>query len=136
METAETKRQYRDYVEEHYGQHSPCFGFWNPGATPRPEKPKHGDAWGDWWYNADNFTLEYKSWQHYYVDLERCTTSAETMDWIFQIATKSWATPEVLGHLIQALDDVLEPQANLCSGGSNKTMDVRSYLQKQVASSR
>jgi len=120
-------RQYREYVKEHYAKQKDANGFTNLSG-PRAERPQHGDRWGDWWYNADNFTLEYKYWELYYVDLERCNTSAELADWVFQIANKGWGTPEVLGHLIQALDDLLEPQANLCSCGRSKTMNVREYL--------
>jgi hypothetical protein len=122
-------RNYRDYVRDHFQKHSDKDGFWNPPGTPTPEKPKHGDRWGDWWYSQKNLTLEFHGERDgYEVDLERCNTPAQAMDWIFQIAGKNWATPEVLGHLIQALDDLLEPQANLCSFGHRKTMDVRKHL--------
>ncbi len=65
----------------------------------------------------------------YYVDLERCTTSAEVCDWIFQIAKKLWASDDVLAELIHALDDVLVPQGTLCSCGTERgPLDVRRFL--------
>src|SRR4051794_26104992 len=80
-------------------------------SAPRPE---HGDNWGNWIYDAETLVLRHKT-RHYEMDLEQCATSGQTLDRIFQICGKSWATAEDLGHLIQALDDLLKPQANLCS---------------------
>jgi hypothetical protein len=129
------RKQYRKYVQEHRDRmeeiakqkpgYSPGLLRWD---DPRPRHPQHGDAWGPWWYNAHNLTLECGTWECYYVDLERCGSAGQTLDWIFQIAGKNWATAEVIGHLVEALDDLLEPQANLCSFGSNKTMNVRQFL--------
>src|SRR5688572_15832951 len=52
-------------------------------------------------------------WQ-YEIDLERCTTSAQVLDWIFQIAEKTWATDRVLAALLHALNAILHPQSTLC----------------------
>lgn len=43
----------------------------------------------------------------YEISLTRCQTSAQKCDWLAQIAEKSWATREVLGGLVQALDAVV-----------------------------
>jgi hypothetical protein len=53
----------------------------------------------------------------YEIDLEDMRTSAETLDWIFQVAMKSWATPDIVASLITAIDELIAPQANLCSCG-------------------
>jgi len=51
----------------------------------------------------------------YNVDLGRCKTSAQVLDWVIQVSKKNWATPELIGMLVVALDKELDLQANLCS---------------------
>lgn len=46
-------------------------------------------------------------------------SSAETLDWICQVAGKRWAD-DILARLVRALDDVLRPQARLCSFGRRR----------------
>jgi hypothetical protein len=53
-------------------------------------------------------------------DVERFTSSAAVLDAIMQVAGKSWADDARLAGLVHALDDILHPQANLCSGGGDK----------------
>lgn len=45
------------------------------------------------------------------------------LDCIAQVAGKVWATPDVVGNFVQALNDLLQPQAHLCSGGRAMTDD-------------
>ncbi len=87
-------------------------------------------VWGAWRYVATNFTLECQDERGciYDVDLERCRTSAEVLDWIFQIHGKTWATAEILKDLLDALDDMLSPQATMCSFGQSKTIDPKDLL--------
>jgi hypothetical protein len=57
----------------------------------------------------------------YEVDLEDCArSSAAMMDWIFQVARKSWATDKCVASLIHALNDLLQPQRYLCSRGKER----------------
>lgn len=60
----------------------------------------------------------------YEVDLEECLDSAEVLDWIMQVAQKSWATDAVIAGLVRGLAECLDPQANLCSGGKNKVLST------------
>ncbi len=76
-----------------------------------------GEDWGPWHLNRRNLTLEHP---YYEVDLERCLSCAETLDIIAQVAGKRWATDEVLGALVRALNDLLRPQANLCPFGQGR----------------
>lgn len=69
-----------------------------------------------------NGNLEYE------VDLERCRTSAETLDWVAQVAGKSWATDTIIADLVRALDDRLDLQANMCSMGKSKTVNVKKIV--------
>jgi hypothetical protein len=101
----------------------------------------HGD-WGPWRLDPETRVL-YPVWPYRYeVDLDACTTSAEVLDWIIQVAQKGWASAEhggngpehnpdgwtddaILAGLVRALDDVLHPQANLCSFGASKRLSRR-----------
>jgi len=51
----------------------------------------------------------------------------ELCDWLLQVNMHGYA-PEAF---IDAIDDILEPQATLCSWGKNKTLDVTKYLRKK-----
>jgi hypothetical protein len=65
----------------------------------------------------------------YEVDLERCRTSAQVLDWIMQVATKLWATDAIIGALVRELDRLLEPQATLCSFGKERgPIDVEAVV--------
>ena len=91
-------------------------------------------TWGRWTYHPENLTLViHGRGLHgtgaYDIDLERCTSSAGILDWICQLSHKGWTTPEDLGYLVLALDNLLHPQANACSGGVNKTFDPRKVLE-------
>lgn len=84
-------------------------------TTPRP-------SWGPWKLDPSARVLyvDDPCPYRYEVHLDRCTTSAEVLDWICQVAGKTWANDATLAGLVRALDDVLAPQANLCSGGRSK----------------
>lgn len=74
---------------------------------------EHGKRWGQWRYNATNLTVEYIDYEPgkkgaiaYYVDLERCGTADDILDWIIQLAEKAWIRPEDIGQLVRALDEL------------------------------
>jgi len=60
----------------------------------------------------------------YEVDLERCASSAEVLDWLVQVTNKTWVRGAhgalVVGGLVRALRDVLDPQTHLCSFGHDR----------------
>ena len=89
---------------------------------------KHGQRWGNWRLNAANLTLEHVN-GGYYVDLEKMNTSAQMLDWIFQVRGKVWASDQDMGNLLTALDEIFRPQATLCSGGLDQQFDVSQHLQ-------
>jgi hypothetical protein len=70
----------------------------------------------------------------YYIDLERCLSSAQVLDWICQISGKTWAIPALLGLIVKVLDACLYPQANLCSCGIDKTISSENL--KRIIQSR
>lgn len=72
-----------------------------------------------WTLDAERYVLEFDGYE---VDLEEMRTSAEALDWIFQVAGKSWASDKVLAGLIFAIEGLLHPQETLCSGGASKSL--------------
>ena len=90
-------------------------------------------AWGCWIYHPENFTLECSDERGfiYEVDLELCRTSAEMLDWIFQVSKKTWATADIVKDLLTAFDDLLSPQATLCSFGRNGQINPREILRSR-----
>jgi len=98
------------------------------------ERKYAASEWNGWRLETTNYTLDaFDTNGHwlYGVDLERCTTSAEVLDWIMQVAGKQWATPELMSGLLCALRDVLNPQATLCSCGRSKRL-TKSELRSRV----
>lgn len=69
----------------------------------------------------------------YEVDLEEMTDCPQMLDWIFQVAAKSWADSEVVGELVLRLMELFDPQRTLCSGGYERGPVVPSELLPRVA---
>jgi hypothetical protein len=91
-------------------------------------KPVHGDTWGRFTFDREVFVLRHTLYGRE-IDLEDCTSSARAMDWIFQISNKTWMSTEDRGQLLEALQDLLRPQANLCSFGRDRYFkNIREYL--------
>lgn len=87
--------------------------------------------YGPWRFKTSNWTLALRH-DRYYIDLEECRTSAEVLDWIAQVAGKTWATPQMVGWLVKALDDIFNLQACLCSHGKSKRIDPVSVIQARI----
>lgn len=82
-----------------------------------------------WEYNAKNLTITNKKYG-YEIDLESIHDSASCLDWIIQIAHKTWATPEILANLIYTLDELMDIQSNLCSCGNDKKIIAKEIIKK------
>lgn len=81
--------------------------------------------YGKWTFREDNNTLQLPEgypYGAYYFDLDRTHSSAAVLDQIFQISGKIWATPRITKSLLTAITELVDPQANLCSGGAEKTL--------------
>lgn len=87
---------------------------------------------GGWWLDKDALCLVFTDEggrEIYDVDLERCRTSAEVLDWICQVAWKTWATDATIAGLVRALNHYLQPQATLCSFGQERApINVKDLL--------
>jgi hypothetical protein len=80
--------------------------------------------WGPWQLSNDGLTLEQEGQQirHDWIELTRCTTSAEVLDTIFHAARHGDVDDALIAGLVRALDDLLDPMANLCSSGEPTTL--------------
>ena len=98
--------------------------------------PADGDRWGAWVFDAKRLTLTYEPadspgwWE---VDLERMITPARMLDAIFGFSTKVWAPRKAKGDLVEALEDLLDPQSTLCSWGQAKTLDATKHLEELIS---
>lgn len=127
-----TENQYRAKVDAIFSKYQTGGDeiVWNiPEEIP---PPADGDWWGPWRYNAKVLELEYYEEEGKYkygVDFQRCNSSAEVLDWIFQVNDKMWCGYECTGHLVQAIRDLLN--RDFCSGGQDRPFDATSYLRSK-----
>ncbi len=76
----------------------------------RPPCPR---KWGEWEFSERERTLKLAKFG-YYIDLMRCTNGAEMLDWIMQVNGKRWASARIIKDMLNALRDILQPQATFC----------------------
>jgi hypothetical protein len=80
----------------------------------------------DWnYWKLRGTVLSYPAYPNsssYGIDLTRFVSSAKVLDIIMQVSGKTWATDKCIAGLVHAIDDILYPQSNLCSAGSDKRM--------------
>src|SRR5258707_10467220 len=94
---AEVAMDFREKRNRSYKEHLEREGVTGIAVDSRTlldwqaPKPEHGDTWGNWRYDAKLLVLTHVP-HDYEVNLEECTTSAETLDWIFQMESKTWMT--------------------------------------------
>jgi hypothetical protein len=99
--------------------------------------PEVADNYGGWSVDREELYLtlsaDSPSGYEYNIPLESMSTSGEMLDMIMQIAGKTWATPEMLGHMVMAMDAIFEPQANLCSWGTQmRILNAEAFLRKRL----
>ena len=88
-----------------------------------------GDTeWNGWRLDPDRLVLDLfdpKEHHAYEVDLERCIDSAHILDWVVQVSKKGWLdrhSATVTVGLLQALDDILHLQTNVCPSETHKVL--------------
>jgi len=80
-------------------------------------------------FDRDRVTIEIEHHHGIYeIDVERMVNSANTLDWIFQIARKNWATPEILHDLVHVIDDACRE----CFGNTAQGVFCPSGVDKKV----
>src|SRR5262249_10929150 len=107
-------------------------GWWLSNCPANDQHTR--DPRKHWKVRLDNFTVEHRS--GYYLDLDRCLSSAPILDRIFQIHGKAWATPEAMDALLDALTMLLNPQANFCPSGAGKVISERARLRQLIRRNR
>ena len=91
-----------------------------------------GECWGPWRFDARLLTITHED-TGYEIDLEELTTSARLLDCIFQTRNKTWCSCEDAGALLAALQELLDPQANLCSWGVDKCLEPPAYISQLLS---
>lgn len=91
--------------------------------------------YGPWTFDSDKLTLTHRAYGGYEIDITDMNTCASVLDWIFQIQSKDWTdNPETVASLIQAIEEIINPQATLCScskdGGK---INVRNVVEKNAS---
>lgn len=57
-------------------------------------------------FQKSNLTIQVDDGK-YEIDLENCNSSAQALDWIFQIFTKSWCSPLLIANVLYAFEDAV-----------------------------
>ncbi len=87
-------------------------------------------SWGNWTLNTTNACLEYSDpalgSMIYQVPVDEMTTSAEILDWVFQIEEKTWANSAVIGDFVTAVAEILG--RGVAGGGIDRPIDPKSIL--------
>lgn len=111
----------------------PFGGARKTGTVRTDAEDRKGDGrppislrFGRWTFDPAHSCLEHGL--GYWVPLNEVGTSARMLDWIFQVAAKSWATPDDIGQMVLALQEIFEPQARLCSFGQDTPFDAGKFL--------
>lgn len=96
--------------------------------------PDRARGWHGWQLDPEHrvLTLERDGVFLYEVDLERAVTPAQALDWVAQVAGKTWATDEVLAGFVRALDDTVDLQATLCPFGRSRRLTL-AELDRRIA---
>ena len=88
-------------------------------------------TWGDWVLDKETLVLRHKG-TDYEIDLEACNNSAQILDWIIQVSQKTWATNDVIGEFVRALDDILDIQGHFCGGGLSHEANSKEIAQAYI----
>ena len=93
------------------------------GEQPMPMR------FGRWTFDPEAQTLDHE--EGYWIPLSEMNNSTTMLDWIFQIAAKSWASAEDLGQLLVAIREIFDPQANICSMGIDRPFNAGEWLSRR-----
>jgi hypothetical protein len=88
-------------------------------------------------FDRRNLTIEVRNHddRHVYeIDLERCTTPAMLLDWIFQLHNKSWMTAELMYELLTTFEEACQEvfgdsvQGCFCPFGVSRSVDWKNEI--------
>ncbi len=97
----------------------------------------HGPTFdhGEWRLEPDTLELVLKRKHWIRIDLERCGSCGEVLDWVFHYRAKGMTDKEI-ADMLGALERILAPRANLCSMGATKMCDSSALAKDYVAKVR
>ena len=83
-----------------------------------------------WHFDPHSLTLIFHSGEEiqHLVDLRKITSSTCMLDIIFEVSGRSWASKEIVGDLIQALQDLFDPKVTLCGAVRDRPLDPVAHL--------
>src|SRR6267143_1561634 len=97
-----------------------------------PTKPRR-TTWGIWEFKRSSFVLRTKIGSPHVIefDLGPCRDSAVILDQVFQIATLERLADKDVRDLLRAINAILRPPGNYCSGGQHKLADPRKVAKQR-----
>lgn len=100
----------------------------------RAARSRKPGKWGPWHLNRKTLCLELRDstgkWR-YEIDLTHCATAASCLDWIAHVAQKRSMTPEIVGYMVKALQDLLDIiPALVCGDLVEGGGDVKALLRR------
>jgi len=90
-----------------------------------------------WIFDKKRFVIKTIGRHWYEVDLERCLTAPEILDWIVQLHKKTWVDDKIIYDLIEILDDILDIQGNIVHSSqpiskNELKSQIKIYLERLV----
>jgi len=67
----------------------------------------------NWKLDLSDMVIEATGKHWYEIDLDRCKSAKEILDWIIQVQKKSWATDEIVSDLVLILNDIIDIQGHI-----------------------
>jgi len=100
----------------------------SPTTISRPD-------WQSWRYDPADLKLRYQLNQvkSHEIDLNRGSTSAAILDALFELETKTWATPQILDGAGRALKDLLNPAADFSDDAKERSQPAGDALRREIA---
>ena len=109
----------------------PAAQFFREVEAQLKEFKRH-PRWGGWAFDKKRLVLRNDERPSYEIDVETCSSPEEVLDWLAHVRHRY--SPEQLGHLVNALDDLLRFRDNLLftrSSWKQEIRDVRAHLKKR-----
>lgn len=76
--------------------------------------------WGPWRIDKKNQCIYHYALE-YWISLSHLRTSAQVLDFIMQVSHKRWMSSSDTGWFIEAIRDLVNPQATMCSFGVERS---------------
>lgn len=107
---------------------------WKPIDLTKTTFDVDPESFGGWSLDDEDLVLDHAE-ECYHIDLGRCSTSAEVLGWLGQVAHKVWATDALLAGLVRMLDKTVGLQG-WDGQGRNRKMSkkaLRAFVDSQIA---